>query len=215
MFAYCGNNPVSRIDSTGHKWYHWAIAAAVVVVAAAAVVVTAGAAAPALVAVASVANGIAATTTASTVAAGVFLGSSVTLGAIALDAAADSGSAEEFAEHGDWGTVRKTVGGGLIGGVTTYLATRTPRRTPVIGKMSDLEKTKLKGNEFKVADLLDDMGNPKANWKNNSGVLRSLMDGGPIRDVSPYPMVNAGFLGLERNLLQNHGYVYQNGYWIR
>lgn len=102
------------------------------------------------------------------------------------------------------------------GGATSFRATRAAkRRTPVIGKMSDLEKAKLKGNEFKVADLLDDMGSPKANWKNNSGVLRSLMDGGPIRDVSPYPMTNAGFLGLERNLLQNHGYTYQNGYWIR
>jgi hypothetical protein len=80
--------------------------------------------------------------------------------------------------------------------------------------MKDLDKVKLSKNEFKVADFLPDMGSPKANWKQNSGVLRSFMNGSPIRDVSPYPMQNAGFLGAERNLLMNHGYEYNNGYWI-
>jgi len=88
-------------------------------------------------------------------------------------------------------------------------------KTPVIGKMADLNKPgAINSNEFKVADYLPDLGNPKANWKQNDGILRSVMnEGNPIRDVSPYPMENAGFLGAERNLLQSRGWTYNKGYW--
>lgn len=68
--------------------------------------------------------------------------------------------------------------------------------------------------EFKVVDYLPDMGNPKDNWHQNSGILRSVMNEGvPIKDVSPFPMDNAGFLGAERNLLQSRGWTYLVGYW--
>ena len=90
-------------------------------------------------------------------------------------------------------------------------------KTAAIGKMADLNRPgALNGNQFKVADYLPDMGTPKANWHQNSGILRSIMRlNQPIYDVSPYPMSmsKAGFLGLERNLLQNNGWTYSNGYW--
>lgn len=66
---------------------------------------------------------------------------------------------------------------------------------PVIGKMKELNTpgTVLDG-EFKVADYLPDMGNPQANWHQNSGILRSVMNEKvPIKDVSMFPMDNAGF----------------------
>ena len=87
--------------------------------------------------------------------------------------------------------------------------------TPAIGKMKDLNtEGKVLDGEFKIADYLPDKGNPKANWKQNSGVLRSVMNENvPIKDVSPFPMDNAGFLGAERNLLQSKGWVYKDGYW--
>lgn len=69
--------------------------------------------------------------------------------------------------------------------------------------------------EFKIADYLPNKGNPKTNWKQNSGVLRSVMNENvPIKDVSQYPMKDAGFLGSERNLLQNRGWMYRNSYWF-
>ena len=70
-------------------------------------------------------------------------------------------------------------------------------------------------DELKIADYLPDKGTPKLNWKQNSGVLRKFADGRPIRDVSPYPMKQAGFLGAERNLLKNRGYEYVGGFWIK
>jgi hypothetical protein len=92
-------------------------------------------------------------------------------------------------------------------------ATNGTGKTPVIGKMSDLNN--ISKNEYRIADLLPDQGSPQANWNQNSSVLRSIMnEGNPIRDASPYPMDNAGFLGAERNLLQNHGWRYSNGYWF-
>ena len=119
MFAYCGNNPVNRTDSTGEDWWHWAVAAVVVVAAAVAVVATAGGATAAVVAITSVANGIAASTTASTIAAGVFIGSSTALAVSAYAAAIDSNSVEEFAEYGE-SAMYSTIGGGVYGGVTAY-----------------------------------------------------------------------------------------------
>lgn len=35
-----------------------------------------------------------------------------------------------------------------------------------------------------------------------------------IKDISD-PSIDYGFLGLERNLLQNHGYHLEDGYWRR
>ena len=91
----------------------------------------------------------------------------------------------------------------------------TSNDTAVIGKMKDLNQYQLKPGEYKVADMLPDLGNPKANWKQNSGVLRKIMKSGrPIRDVSMYPMSKAGFLGAERNLLLSRGWTYCNGFWF-
>jgi len=97
-------------------------------------------------------------------------------------------------------------------------------RTPVIGRMNDIRN--IGTNEYRVADLLPDQGFPQANWKQNSGVLRSIMNkGNPIRDASPFNSIldpklgvagtqNANtFLHMERNLLYEHGWRYSNGFW--
>mgnify|MGYP003495365397 FL=1 len=97
-------------------------------------------------------------------------------------------------------------------------------KTPVIGRMQDMAD--IGEEEYRVADLLPDQGSPQANWKQNSGVLRSIMNQeNPIRDASQFDSIldpqlgivgteNAHtFLHMERNLLYEHGWRYCNGYW--
>ena len=60
LFAYCGNDPVNRIDPLGEAWWHWALGAAVVIGCAVATVVTCGGFAAAATAVCFVSNGVAA-----------------------------------------------------------------------------------------------------------------------------------------------------------
>jgi len=98
-------------------------------------------------------------------------------------------------------------------------------KTPVIGRMNDMRH--IGKNEYRVADLLPDQGSPQSNWKQNSSVLRSIMNKGyPIRDAT---LINNNldpklgivgtqnantFLHMERNLLYEHGWRYNNGFWI-
>jgi hypothetical protein len=60
---------------------------------------------------------------------------------------------------------------------------------------------------------LPDLGNPKANWAQNSGALRQEMSRGiPIRDstVNSFGELinNTGFLRAERSLLQDRGWSF-------
>ena len=96
--------------------------------------------------------------------------------------------------------------------------------TPVIGRMQDMAD--IGEGEYRVADLLPDLGSPQANWNQNSGVLRSIMNqGNPIRDATQFDSIldpelgivgtenTHTFLHMERNLLYEHGWRYCAGYW--
>jgi RHS repeat-associated protein len=92
----------------------------------------------------------------------------------------------------------------------------------VIGKMGDLERAALRpGERTLIEQLPDDLGTPKANWKQNAGHLRREMNRQvPIRDasidtVSGARLRNSGFLRAERNLLRSKGWSYDSstGYW--
>ena len=81
----------------------------------------------------------------------------------------------------------------------------------VIGKLGDLKN--LQPGERTMLDRLPNRGNPQANWRQNSGVLRNVMNRGlPIRDASVDAagnlVNNTGFLRAERSLLQSRGWVY-------
>jgi hypothetical protein len=87
----------------------------------------------------------------------------------------------------------------------------------VIGKVRDLNNL---GEGERTLDL-PDMGSPKANWDQNAGRLRQEMGSGrPIRDASLDRFGeltdNTGFLRAERNLLSDHGWVFDptTGCWI-
>lgn len=129
MFAYCGNNPVNRIDPTGEAWWHWALGAVVVAACAVATVVTCGGFAAAATAVCMVGSGVAAATTASTVAAAAFIGSATVYGTAVLAAASSSNSIEEFNAQGNWRTVAATAGGAVFNGAAAYNSNSTTANT--------------------------------------------------------------------------------------
>ena len=121
MFAYCENNPVNRIDPAGSEWWHWLLGAAVVVGFAVATVATCGGGtAAAAAAVVSVGIGLATASTASTVAAGAFIGSSIVYSMEVVSAAVESSTISDFAQKGDLDTVTATMGAALVCGVNAY-----------------------------------------------------------------------------------------------
>jgi hypothetical protein len=87
-----------------------------------------------------------------------------------------------------------------------------------IGKVDDLKG--IPRNQTLLDDL-PNLGNPKANWKQNSSVLRKEMNkGNPISDASAHlpdnnPKVKGSFLGAERNLLRSKGWSFDKstGLW--
>jgi RHS repeat-associated protein len=118
LYLYAGGNPMMWSDPNGQEWYHWAIIGGLVVITAIAVVATAGGALPAVYAVGAVASGYAASTTAATVAAGAFLGTSVAAGSVLI--MSDIGSANAFYKSADWSTVGKVAGSGAWGAAYGY-----------------------------------------------------------------------------------------------
>jgi RHS repeat-associated protein len=96
-------------------------------------------------------------------------------------------------------------------------ASKAAEKVKYIGKVDDLKG--VPRNQTFLDDL-PDRGSPKANWKQNSSVLRKARrDGIEIRDASahrnnfdldptpsrPDRKIGQSFLGAERNLLNNHG----------
>ncbi len=87
--------------------------------------------------------------------------------------------------------------------------------TLVIGRGADLAKSGALGpREFKLSwpTKLPDFA---AEWKVNSGLLRTAMRAGkPIRDASPGD-TGGVFLNAERNLLEDRGWTFsaRSGYW--
>lgn len=101
-----------------------------------------------------------------------------------------------------------------LSGVADLLSgTAEKESTVVIGKLPDLAEYEL-GTGERTLDL-SDLGDPQTNWAQNSSKLREAMsEGNPIKDVSAGKAgSNTGFLRAERNLLENHGWTLQNGYW--
>ncbi|MGA8671855.1 MAG: hypothetical protein WB679_18375, partial [Terracidiphilus sp.] len=102
---------------------------------------------------------------------------------------------------GGWamGSIAGRAAGAVIGEIVSWFQ---PEGRVVIGKMADLQaEGTVRSGERALADDLADMGNPKANWAQNSSKLREVMsDGKPIRDVSAgNPGSNTGFLRAVRN----------------
>ncbi len=114
----------------------------------------------------------------------------------------------------DTGTdIASPLKGALKRGLKRLFKDATKRGTTVIGRVKDLQN--LRKGEQSLLNRLPDRGSPKANWKQNSGVLRQEMARGkPIRDASPGD-TSGQFLNAERNLLRDRGWTFDSktNYW--
>lgn len=120
-----------------------------------------------------------------------------------------------------WGAIDGAVDGFLTGSALAFVGAsvnaigQLGKSNAVIGKLDDLKSVGKK--EHTLLNKLPNKGSPKANWKQNSGVLRQEMSKGlPIRDASAYnySATNTGFLRAERELLKAHGWELVKGFWI-
>ena len=104
--------------------------------------------------------------------------------------------------------------GGAGGAGSSFGAYGGGGYTAVIGRTSSLQN--LRPDEQSLLSRLPNQGSPKANWQQNSGVLRQEMQQcKPIRDASPGDRAGQ-FLNAERLLLQNGGWTFNpsTNYWM-
>ena len=93
-----------------------------------------------------------------------------------------------------------------VGAVSRAGSTAAKTEVTVIGRVKDLQN--LGAGERSLLDRLPDLGSPKLNWKQNSGVLRQEMNRGlPIRDASVGD-TSGQFLNAERYLLRDRGWTF-------
>ena len=134
LYAYCGNNPVMRIDENGTAWWHWLVGALVVTALVVGTVVSAGGLGAGLMAIGLAANGMVmagasmATTifAFATVGAGVaFAASGIVAGMGAIETWMTGGSfSDGLNEVSSYGSVAlgNTSGGAIFGGIAGYLS---------------------------------------------------------------------------------------------
>jgi hypothetical protein len=82
----------------------------------------------------------------------------------------------------------------------------------VIGRTADLKAPGAIGpGEHTLLDQLPDLGDPKANWQQNSTALRGDLRNGvtEVRDASPGDTAGQ-YLNAERNLLSNRGFEFDS-----
>jgi RHS repeat-associated protein len=128
-----------------------------------------------------------------------------------MDPCASTG--EKFVAGGLWAAGAILPGGGysqidnVAKGVAKNVVT-AGGPTTVIGRVKDLQN--LAPGEQSLLSRLPDLGSPKANWKQNSGVLRQEINRGlPIRDASVGDTAGQ-FLNAERNLLRDRGWIFDS-----
>ena len=134
LYAYCGNNPVMRIDENGNEWWHWLVGGALILGSIILTVVTGGAAAGTIAAAVH------------SVATGAMIGGAIsaTLGAVAGGLTYENGTVNwswnGAAEGFMWGAIMGTASGAIgsaLSGVGKGLST--------FSKMGKLGYTSIQG----------------------------------------------------------------------
>lgn len=87
-----------------------------------------------------VANGVAATTTAATIAASAFIGSATVYSMAVMFSLSSSKSVKEFNNQGSWATVATTAGGAILGGASGYIGSKGSKNSSTFSKSKTVGK---------------------------------------------------------------------------
>ena len=191
-----------HVDSTGHAWWHWAIAAVVVVACVAATVVTCGGSLTgAATAIGMVASGGVAFSTASTVAAAATIGAATYLGMSAMTAAANSRSVSDFNAQGNWGTVLGTAGSVVLTGGSAYLSTRgsTSSSKATSSPISNLEAKRIQNAANRTNQKITVVGSRASGTAGPNSDWDYIMSGNSAQRHSAASSVPCGVWGGENN----------------
>ena len=156
LYAYCGNNPVMRVDENGNAWWHWLVGIAVIAVLAVATVATAGVAGVGIgtafaagFAGAAIGTGVSGALV--TVAAGAFAGAVISAGVGLVSGALFGGISSTMNGGSFWngalegastgfmmGAITGAISGGIRSGITYA------RTTPLLRSVSANELESIK-----------------------------------------------------------------------
>ena len=193
LYAYCGNNPVMRIDENGNAWWHWLIAAVVVVGLVIGTIISAGGLGAGLMAIGFAANGMvmAGASMATTILAFASVGAGATLvasgvvaGIGAVDTWATGGSlVDGLNEVSNYGSVAlgSTIGSAVFCGIAGYQAYKAlPIKEKSYGMyLIKNDKGEViyvgKGDMNRMGASMRERGGASGNWFEASDEINALI----------------------------------------
>lgn len=237
LYAYCGNNPVMRVDPNGNAWWHWVLGIIVVAVLVGLTIATAGGFGAGLMAIGFAANGMvmAGASMATTILAFASVGAAVALTASAVVAGINA--VETWATGGsfsaglneikDYGTTAldATIGGGIFGGLMGFGAyklahPRTSDDIQIEKALKELDRSGVRPGQTevsknKILQIYNNYDSTKAQSSIYSdGRTRYIVDGHHTTIASQMRGQGTGFnMGMSTNMSPSATDIYWTKKW--